>query len=83
MVQLSVILDGTVQSSGPFDAANMIEVHEPVTIIGMPEGTVGGNPTVLIRAKLPGSNTDVFIETTLALFLQAAKLLQARYHPHE
>lgn len=50
----------------------------PIKVIGMPQGTVQGKPTVILRATLPDGR-EVFIETTLALFVVAARALLARY----
>jgi hypothetical protein len=79
MVALSLILDGTQEASGPpFDPATVLHVTGMVKVIGMPNGTQAGKPTVMIRATLPDGR-DVFIETTLALFVTAARGLLARY----
>lgn len=51
---------------------------ELVGIAGLPNGTSGGNPTVTVRVTLPDGKT-VLAETTLRLFLSAARALQARY----
>lgn len=79
MVALDIILDGTVTRSGAdFDPATTLHVQSMVKVIGMPNGTRSGRPTVLLRAALPDGR-EVFIETTLRLFVMAARALAARY----
>lgn len=79
MVGLSIVLDGTVEPSGPaFDPSTAIHVTKDVKVVGMPRGTNEGRATVFIRASLPGGG-EVWIETTLRLFLVAADALRARY----
>jgi len=79
MVSLSLILDGTQEGSGPpFDPSTVLHVTSAIKVIGMPNGTAAGKPTVMIRATLPDGH-EVFIETTMALFVMAARGLLARY----
>ncbi len=47
-------------------------------IAGLPHGTVEGRPSVTVRIELPDGQT-VLAETTLRLFLAAARALLARY----
>jgi hypothetical protein len=84
MVVLKLIPDGTRERSGPdFDPTTALHVQEPVTVIGIPEGTAEGRATVILRATLPNGLGEVWIETTLRLFCLAADGLRARYGPQE
>lgn len=79
MVGLDLVMDGTREPSGEsFDPAAVLYVGGPIKVIGMPEGTTSGKPTVMLRATLPDGR-EVFIETTLALFVLAADALRAHY----
>lgn len=79
MPVLKIVVDGTLESSGPaFDPTTALHVTSAVSVIGMPEGTVSGKPTVILRATLPDGR-DVWIETTLTLFVTAADALRAHY----
>lgn len=79
MVALNIVLDGTTTRSGQdFDPTTVLHVQSTVQVIGMPNGTAEGRPTVLLRATLPDGR-EVFIETTLRLFVIAARALASRY----
>ncbi len=79
MVRLDVILDGTTEASGPpFDSASALQTVGAIKVIGMPNGTAQGRPTVILRATL-ADGREVWIETTLRLFTTAARALAARY----
>jgi hypothetical protein len=80
MVMLNIVVDGTREPSGPaINPATALHVQQPVTIIGMPKGTVEGQPTVILRTPLPDGR-EVFIETTLALLSTAVDGLRSYYY---
>ena len=55
-----------------------MEYTGPLIIGGMGEGTVGGNPVVMLALKV-GENEFLVKQTTLSLFLGAADALKAKY----
>lgn len=78
MEALRIIPDLTQQ--GFRDGEYGVTRHEGEVVVGgMPEGTVGGKPTVMIGLEQPGGNGFLVVETTLALFLTAADGLKARH----
>lgn len=76
MESLKVIPDLTIEriKEGPYN----VKVHDgPMTIGGMPNGTKGGFPAVLVALEVDG---EVLVaQTTLSLFLSAADSLKALY----
>lgn len=79
MVRLDLVLDGTTEASGPpFDPTTALQATGAVKVIGMPDGTEQGRPTVILRATLTDGR-EVWIETTLRLFTVAARALAVRY----
>jgi hypothetical protein len=56
----------------------VIVVDSPIEVAAMPEGTVGGKPTVFMVFTLPDGRV-VMAETTLMLFASAARSFVARY----
>lgn len=77
MVQLSIYLDanGMLQD---IDKDKIIDVKAPVRVGVLDRGTVQGRPSVGIAFTLPDGQT-VLAQTTLRLFLQAAKVFTAEY----
>jgi hypothetical protein len=49
-----------------------------VDIVGIPDGTQGGNPAVGLRIQMP-DGSYVFTQTTWALFHAATAALRGRY----
>jgi hypothetical protein len=58
------------------DLAHVKELGTLTRIGRLPHGTVKGASTVAIAVKLP-DGTDVMVQTTMALFLAAARALKA------
>ena len=53
-----------------------------LTLAALPHGTVEGRPSITIRADFPDGRV-VLLETTMRLFLTAARAFAARYRQGE
>lgn len=57
----------------------VVEHKGPLTIGGMGNGTENGKPVVMIGLANPEEGEVLIAQTTLALFLNAADVLKAKY----
>jgi hypothetical protein len=78
LASLTIVLDGTIERSGPDFAVEDVLHLSDLALIGMPEGTQAGRPTVMMRFTLPDGRV-VFAETTLRLLVSAVNALVTRY----
>ncbi len=75
MTPLSIILEG----DGAFeDLGTDFISGELEAVAALPNGTAKGRPAVALRIKLPDGQT-VIAQTTLRLFMAAARGFDARY----
>lgn len=82
MTAIHVVTDGTQTESGPvFDPRKAIRITQMITVIGMPRGMKSGDPSVMLRIPTPGVS-DLFVETSLRVFCQAADGLKEYYKIH-
>jgi len=80
MPVLKIIMDGTIERSGPdFDPTKVEHIQTPIAVIGMPRGMASMQPSIMFRFTL-NDGREVFAETSLALFVTAADGLRAYYN---
>ena len=78
MPEVKVILDGDNQFP---ELANITDEAKLYALTVLPGGMKSGNPSVGIISQLPNGRF-AFSECSLAMFLTAAKAMEARYgHP--
>jgi len=70
-------LDGIPQLMG-VKPDDIIELQTPITVGVIPDGMTSGKPSVFFVFEFKGGKL-VFAESSYALFIAAAKALQARY----
>jgi hypothetical protein len=82
MPALNIIMDGTGAWNDleeKITGGNLIHyAGEKIQIAALPNGMKSGKPSVAFRFDLP-SGTVLIAETSMALFLSAARAFRARY----
>lgn len=77
MIGLNVVVD-CVQTPVSWPADPLPASGTLTDVVGVPEGTSEGNPTVVLRIQL-ADGSYVFTETTLRLLQMATAALTGRY----
>ncbi len=77
MPMIKIVLDGD-GALADRDPAKLLELEGPITVSGLPGGMQSGKPSVAFWFDLPDGRT-VFAQTSMALFLAAARAFRGRY----
>lgn len=77
MPQMNIRMDGTDFLKG-FPVEKIVQIEEPITVLGLAGGMSSGAPSIAFVIDLPDGR-KVFAQTSMKLLVQAADAFKAYY----